>query len=176
MAETQAHTAAAGAAEHPTAFGIAAPGWVALSMLVVLAIIVWKKVPAMIGRMLDARIARIQSQLAEAAQLRVEAEELLITAKAQTASSAQDAAAIVAHAQTEAKNIVAQAETDAAELTARRSKMAEDKIAAAERAAVADIRARAATVAASVAADVIAQAHDRETDRPIVDASIAALN
>ena len=39
-------------------------------------------------------------------------------------------------ARTEAAGIVAQAETDAAALVERRSRMAEDKIAAAERAAV----------------------------------------
>ena len=43
----------------PSAFGITAPGFVAIAMLVVVGIILWKRVPAMIGKMLDAKIDSI---------------------------------------------------------------------------------------------------------------------
>jgi F-type H+-transporting ATPase subunit b len=159
----------------PAAFGISAPGYVALSMLVVIALILWKKVPAMIGRMLDAKIATIRQDLDEAAKLRAEAEAQLAEAKTRNTASAGDAAAIVAHAEAEAKAMLAKAETDAAELVARRGKMAEDKISAAERLAIAEVRAHAADAAAKAAASIIAEKHDAAADKAVVDSTIAGL-
>ncbi len=71
-------TEAPGAAHHaePTAFGLDAPAWIALAMVVVFAVLIWKRVPALIGAALDTKIAGIREQLAEAAQLRAEAEAL----------------------------------------------------------------------------------------------------
>jgi F-type H+-transporting ATPase subunit b len=159
-----------------TAFGLAAPWYVALSMVVVIAIILWKKVPTMIGGMLDAKIATIRHDLDEAAKLRAEAEVQLADAKRRNAASAGDAAAIVAHAEAEAKQMLAKAEADAAELVARRGKMAEDKISAAERLAIAEVRAHAAAAAAKAAASIIAEKHDAGADKAVVDRTIAGLS
>lgn len=159
----------------PSALGITAAGWVALSMLVVIAIIVWKKVPGLIARALDARIATIRHDLDEASRLRAEAERLLQDAKVRTAASAGDAAAIVAHAEAEAKVLLAKAETDAADLIQRRGRMAEDKIGAAERTALAEVRARAADAAVSAAAALIAERHGADADRRLVDRAIGGL-
>src|SRR3712207_2008501 len=60
----------------PSAWGLNATAWVALAMVVVIALLLWKKVPAAIGRALDKKIAIIRDQLQEAAQLRVDAEAL----------------------------------------------------------------------------------------------------
>lgn len=174
-AELVAETGVAEVHHTPTALGISAPGFVALSMLVVIGIILWKKVPAMVGRMLDAKIATIRHDLDEAAKLRAEAEAQLIEAKARNAASAGDAAAIVAHAEAKAKAMLAKAEIDAAELVARRGKMAEDKISAAERLAIAEVRAHAADAAAKAAAAIIAEKHDAGADRAVVDRTIAGL-
>jgi F-type H+-transporting ATPase subunit b len=80
------------------------------------------------------------------------------------------------HAEEEAKQIVAKAKDDATALIARRTKSAEEKISAAERAAVADVRAKAASVAASAAATLIAAHHDAKADASLVDETIAKLN
>ncbi|WP_375397004.1 hypothetical protein [uncultured Sphingomonas sp.] len=179
MAELKTSTLAkTGSAElhvEPSAFGLTAPAWVALSMLVVIAIMIWQKVPALVGRMLDSRIDTIRRQLEEAGALRVEAEKLLADARARDAASAGDAAAIVAHAEQEAATMLIKAEADAADLVARRGKMAEDKIAAAERSAVAEIRAHAADAAARAAAAIIADRHGADADKPLVDRTIAGL-
>lgn len=180
MAETHATTLAHGgsAPEHhelPSAFGITAPGYVALSMLVVIGLMIWQKVPAMVARALDGRIGTIRAQLDEANRLRAEAEVLLAAAKARSAASQSDSAAIIAHAEAEAKTMMAKAESDSAELIARRAKMAEDKIAAAERGAIAEVRARAADAAARAAAAIIADRHDAGADKPLVDRTIAGL-
>lgn len=159
----------------PAAFGITAPGWVALSMLVVIGIMLWQKVPALVARILDAKIDTIRTQLAEAKTLRDEAEAMLAEATARNAASAGDAAAIVAHAEAEAKVMLAKAEADSTDLVARRAKMAEDKIAAAERTAIGEVRATAAGVAARAAAAIIAERHGAAADRALVDRTIATL-
>ena len=56
--------------------GLSPTGWVALAMIVVFAILIWKKVPAAIAKALDGKIAAIREQLAEAEALREEAEAL----------------------------------------------------------------------------------------------------
>ena len=173
--ETVAHTGVVELHHEPSAFGITAPGFVALSMLVVIAIMLWKKIPALIAGMLDAKIAAIRTDLDEAAKLRAEAEAQLAEAKARNAASAGDAAAIVAHAEAEAKLLLAKSESDAQELVARRGKMAEDKIAAAERAAIGEVRAKAADAAAKAAATIIAQRHGADADKTLVDRTIAGL-
>ena len=172
------HQATAGVAEHhaePTAFGLAPPQWIALAMLVVFAILIWKRVPAMIGAALDRKIAGIRDQLDEAAKLRAEAEALKAEYEAKAAQADAEAATMIERARTEAAGIVAQAETDAAALVERRARMAEDKIAAAERAAIAEVRAKAADAATKAAAALIAERNDAESDKALVDKAIGAL-
>lgn len=158
-----------------TALGLPPGGWVALSMIVVIAIILWKKVPAAIAASLDKKIAGIRTQLDEASKLRAEAEALKAEYEKKGAAAAGEAASIVEHAHAEAALIVAKAKTDAETLIARRSKMAEDKIAAAERAAVAELRAKAATAAAVAAAHIIGEKLDAGTDKALVDRTISTL-
>lgn len=159
----------------PSALGITAPGWVALSMVVVIALMIWKKVPAMIAAMLDSRIAVIRGQLDHAATLRAEAERLLTDAAARDVASAGQAEAIVLRAEAEARKVLAEAHVEAIALVARRRAMAEDKIGAAERAAIADVRTRAADAATSAAMAIIAERHGVDADRPLVDRAIAGL-
>ncbi len=165
-------------AEHavPSALGLDPTGWVALSMVAVFAIMLWKKVPAMIGAALDKQIAGIREQLDAASKLRAEAEALKAEYVKKTKDALKDADAIKASASKEADDIIAQAKADATALIARRTQMAEDKIGAAERAAVADVRAKAAAAAAGAAALLIAQGHDSKADKPLIDATIAQLN
>src|SRR4051812_9298131 len=153
---TNATIHAAGAPEHaePTAFGLDAPAWIALAMIAVLGLLVWKRVPAAIGAALDRKIAGIREQLAEAGQIRADAEALKAEYRARAADAEAEAATIRARAQVEAEAIVRQAEADAAALVERRTRMAEDKIAAAERTAVDEIRATA-TRAATAAAEAL---------------------
>lgn len=162
--------------EGPTLLGLGAEGWVyvGLTIFLLLAIFVGKA-PKRIAEMLDERIAETKRQLDEAARLRAEAEGLLAEAKTRNAASAGDAAAIVAHAEDEAKALLAKAEADAKQLIARRREMADDKIAAAERGAVAEIRATAAAAAARAASAIIAEQHGAVADKALVDKTIAGL-
>jgi len=148
---------------------------VSIAMAIFIAILLWKKVPGLITRHLDNQIAGIRGRLEEARALRAEAEALRDEYARKIAGAEQDAANIIAHAQDESKTLIADAERNATELTARRVKMAEDKIAAAERQAVQDIRAKAAEAAAAAAARLIAERHDANADKALVDSTIAGL-
>ena len=179
---TVAATEAPGLPEHgehegPTLLGLGAEGWVyvGLTIFILLAIVVGKA-PKKIAEALDGRIALASSSWRRVSAIRAEAEALLAEAKKRNAASAGDAAAIVKHAEDEAAALLIKAQSDAADLTARRGQMAEDKIAAAERAAVAEVRACAADAAARAAASIIADTHGAGADKPLVDKAIAGLS
>ena len=173
-AGTVEHAPDAGHAE-PTAFGLTAPMFIGLAMLVVIALMIWKKVPAAIGKALDSKIAVIRDQLAEAETLRKEAEALKAEYQAKAASADAEAAALVERAHGEAREIVAKAKSDAESLIERRGRMAEDKIAAEERLAVKQLRAGAADAAARAAARLIAERDDPAADERLVNETIAGL-
>jgi F-type H+-transporting ATPase subunit b len=160
----------------PTAFGfLTAPMAIALAMLVVIGIMLWKKVPAAIAGALDSKIALIRDQLAEAEALRKEAEALKAEYEAKSASVDKDRDALLERAKHEAEEIVAKAKTDAEALIGRRTRMAEDKIAAEERAAVEQLRSAAADAAAKATAKIIAERHDAATDAKLVDQAIKEI-
>ena len=148
--------------------GLDPGGWVAVAMLVVFAILIWKKVPGAIGKALDSKIALIRDQLAEAESLRKEAEALKAEYEAKSASVDKDREALLERARHEADEIVAKAKTDAEALIERRTRMAENKIAAEERSAIDQLRATAADVAARAAARLIAERHDASSDAKLV--------
>ena len=172
---------AAEAAEHgaahaaPEAFGLGPVTWVALAMTVLILVAIWKKVPAMITGGLDSNIAEIRKQLDEAKALRAEAEALRQEYADKIAGAEKDAAAMIEHAQHEADAIVAKAEADTKALIKRREKMAEDKIAAAERGAVAELRAKAANAATQAARQLIAANHNAKADKGLVDEAISSI-
>jgi F-type H+-transporting ATPase subunit b len=159
----------------PTFLGLNPGGMVALAIIIVFVILIWKKVPGAIGRALDSKIALIRDQLAEAEALRKEAEALKAEYEAKAKSADKDRKALIERAKHEAGEIVAQAKSDADALIERRTKMAEDKIAAEERAAVEQLRAAAAEAAAKAAAKIIAERHDADSDAKLVDQAIKEI-
>lgn len=174
MAEVATHAST----EHvePMLLGFAPPAAVvSTSMIVLLAIALWKGVPKAIGKGLDGQIASIKAQLEEAKTLRAEAEALRKEYADKIANAEKDAAAMLEHARTEAVAIVAKAEADTADVIARREKMAEDKISAAELAAVADLRAVAADAATAAARGLIASNHSADADKALVNQAIAGI-
>src|SRR6476469_3604969 len=159
----------------PSAFGLTPPWFIAAAMIVVIAIMVWKKVPAAIRKALDSKIALIRDQLAEAESLRKEAEALKAEYEAKAASADKDREALLERARHDADAIVAKAKSDAETLIERRTRMAEQKIAAEERAAVEQLRAVAADAATKAAARLIAERHDAGTDAKLVDRAITEI-
>jgi len=169
---------AAGGEHHAeaTAFGFLTPGMVvALAMIVVILIMLRAGVPKLIAGMLDARIAEIRKQLDEAKALRAEAEALRDGLAKKSREADTDITALREAAEQQADEIVKQAKADASALVARHKALAADKIAAAERAAVDDLRAKAADAATAAARALIAEEHGEDADRKLVDQSISEI-
>ncbi len=169
--------AAHGAAEHaePEAFGLGPGAYVALAMILVILVMLWKGVPRIIAGILDQRIAGIRKQLDEAKELRAEAERLRDDYARKTAEAEKDIAALRAGAERQADEIVAKAKDDAAALIERHKTLAAEKIATAERNAVEEVRAKVATAAALASRQLIAAKHGEADDRALADRIIADL-
>lgn len=178
-AHTVATTEVAGhaPAEHaePTALGLTPTGWVALAMIAVFALFLWKRVPAAVAKALDEQIAGIRKRLDEAAALRADAEQLKAEYEKRAKAADKEAKVMIERAHHEAEAIVAKADADAAALIERRTRMAEDKIAAEERAAITELRASAAAAATRAAEKLIVGRHDAAADAKLVDQAIAGL-
>ena len=159
----------------PNFYGFTPPMFIALAMLLVIGAMIWKKVPAAIGKALDDKIALIRDQLAEAESLRKEAEALKAEYEARAKSVDKDRKALLERARHEADEIVAKAKADAEALIARRGRIAEEKIAAEERTAVDQLRASAADAATRAAARLIAERDDPKADAKLVDQAIGEI-
>jgi F-type H+-transporting ATPase subunit b len=159
----------------PTAFGLTAPMFISLAMLVIIALLIWKKVPAAVGKALDSKIDVIRQQLAEAESLRKDAEALKAEYLAKTKSADEEAASILDRARHEAEAIVTQARENADAVIERRQRMAEDKIAAEERSAIDQLRATTANAAREAAVRLIRQRVDAKADEALVSEAIRSL-
>ncbi len=155
---------------------LSAEAWVYVGLTIFILLVIFVgKAPQKIAALLDGRIADTRRQLDEAKAIRGEAEAMLAEANRLRADAANNAALILRGAETEAAAIVTKAEADAQQLIARRTRMAEDKIGAAERSAVAEVRQRAVTAATRAATTLIAERHDAAADKALTDRAIAGL-
>src|SRR5690606_33982294 len=77
--------------------------WAFVALVIFIAIIVYMKVPAMIGRSLDERADNIRKELEEARTLREEAQQLLAEYHRKRKEAEKEAGDIVASAEREAK-------------------------------------------------------------------------
>jgi F-type H+-transporting ATPase subunit b len=167
--------AAAGEHAEAEAFGLGPGAYVALSMLVVIAGMLWVGVPKLVARALDERIAGIRKQLDDAKMLRAEAEKLRDEYAKKAREADKEVALLRASAERQAEEIVEKAKADAAALIERHKVIAAEKIASAERAAVEEVRAKVATAAAAAARDLIADKHGEAADRKLADQIIGSL-
>jgi F-type H+-transporting ATPase subunit b len=125
--------------------------WATIALFVFIGVIIYLKVPGMVTKALDGRIKAIETELAEAERLRLEAKFLLEEYESKRQAAAKEAEGIVAAAREEAFRMTADAKASLEALIARRTKAVEDKIAQAESQAIAEVRARSADVAVEAA-------------------------
>ncbi|WP_138468158.1 F0F1 ATP synthase subunit B [Poseidonocella sp. HB161398] len=130
---------------------------VLLAFILFVAVLVYFKVPGILGSLLDKRAAKIQSELDEAKALRDEAQKLLASYKRKQEEMIEQAGRIVDTAKKEAKAAAEKGKVDLEASMARRMAAAEEQIASAEAKAVKEVRDQAVTVAVSAAAEVIAK-------------------
>ena len=122
-----------------------------VALILFLVLVAYLKVPGMITKALDGRIKAIETELAEAERLRLEAKFLLEEYESKREAATKEAESIVAAAREEAFRLTGEAKTSLEALIARRTKAVEDKIAQAESQAIAEVRSRSADVAVEAA-------------------------
>jgi F-type H+-transporting ATPase subunit b len=104
-----------------------------------------------IGKMLDDRIKKIETDLAEAEALRAEAKALLDDYSRRREEAEKEAETSSTAAREEAFRLTAEAKSSLEAMVARREKAVADKIAQAEAQAVSEVRARSADLAVAAA-------------------------
>lgn len=149
--------------------------WVAVGFALVVALLLVKGVPGMIGKTLDRRSALIAAELEEARKLRAEAAALLDDYKKRAAGAEREAAAIVESAKAEAAQFAADSRAALTQQIERRAAAARDKIAQAESAALNEIRGVAVDAAVAGARKMIAARLDENRAGAMIDAAIKDL-
>lgn len=152
-----------------------AESWVLVSFLLFLALLVYLKVPATIGKSLDDRSAKIAKELNDAKSLRLEAEALLTEYKKKGSDAERQAADIIAAAKSEAQAFAADSSRKLTEMLSRRQAQAEQKIAQAEAAAVKEVRAAATDLAIAAASRLIAESTRGKGGEKLIAESIEAV-
>jgi F-type H+-transporting ATPase subunit b len=130
--------------------------WVAFGFLCFLALLAYLGVHRKVFDSLDARRARIKSELDDARKLREEAQALLAEFERKGREAEKEAEAIIASAKAEAERLAAEAKARMEDFVARRTKMAEQKIVQAEAQALADVKSAAADAAVAAAERILA--------------------
>jgi F-type H+-transporting ATPase subunit b len=149
---------------------------VLLGFLVFTAVIIYFKIPGLLGGMLDKRATDIRDDLNEAKKLREEAQALLTTYERKQKEVQEQADRIVESAKKDATDAAEQAKADLAASITRRLAAAEDQIASAEAGAVKEVRDAAITVAIAAANDVIAAQMTAKDATGLIDAAITEVS
>ena len=149
--------------------------WVGIGTLVFVAILIWKRVPALIGRSLDARAEAIAKELEDARRLRGEAEALLAEYQKKRATAEQEASSILAEAKAEAERFTLESRATIKAQIERRARQAEQKIAQAEAQAVGELRALATDAAIAAAEKLIAARLDDKQSADLVKRSLGEI-
>jgi F-type H+-transporting ATPase subunit b len=148
--------------------------WVVIAFFLFF-ILFGKKLWGAFAGMLDARAIAVKAELEEASRLRREAESMLRDAEKQRASALAGAKTLIEGAHSEASRLTAAAAAEAEASAKRREQMAIDRIAAAEKAAVDEVRLVAADIATIAARQVLSESLTPDADAKLIDHAISQL-
>lgn len=146
-----------------------------VGLIIFLALIVYLKVPGIVGKSLDARADKIRDELEEARRLREEAQSLLAEYQRKRKEAEKEAGEIVAIAQREAHGLLEEAKKKTEEYVTRRNKLAEQKIAQAEVEAVNEVRASAVDIAVAAASKILADKVDAKASADLFKSSLTEV-
>lgn len=161
---------------NPHLYDLANPElWVAIGLFAFFAIVIFVGVPKLVGGQLDAKAAKIQAELDEAARLRAEAEALLAQIRKEKAEAEAQAADMLKAAESDARRLEEEAKAKLEESLTRRQALAERRIAQAEAQAAAEVKAAAADLAAKAAETILTQRAAAQKADPLLDVAIAQI-
>ena len=149
--------------------------WEWLGLLAVIAIFLYRGVPALIGKALDRRAEAIAGELASVKRLREEAETVLVTYRERAKGAASEAASILSETRAETERFTTEARAQMKSQVERRARQAQERIAQAEANAMAEIRSLAADAAVSAAQKIIAARLGEEKTASLISEGIADL-
>lgn len=146
---------------------------VLMAFILFILVLMYFKVPGMLGKMLDQRAEGIKSELEEARALREEAQSILASYERKQKEVQEQADRIIETARSDAQAAAEQAKADLKTSVARRLAAAEDQIASAQAAAERDVRDAAITVAVAAARDIVAKQMTATEGNKLIDSAIA---
>lgn len=148
---------------------------VTLGFLVFVGFLIYMRVPGQLLGMLDKRAENIKSDLAEAREMREEAQSLLASYERKQKEVQEQADRIVEQAKAEAQANAEQAKKDLERSVERRLDAAREQIQQAEDDAVRQVRNRAVTVAVAAAREALSEQMDGARRAQLVDRSIETV-
>ena len=143
-----------------------------VALVIFFAIVFWAGAHKKAGAHLDDRAAKIEKELSDAKQLRLDAEKLLADYKQKAIDAEKEAADIIASAKSQAEDYAADAAKKLSETITRRTKQAETKIAQAQANAVKEVRGHATDLAIAAAGNLISA---QKGNPKLIAESIAAV-
>ncbi len=149
--------------------------WVALGFAAFIGVLVWAKVPGMIGKGLDGRAEKIKSDIEETEKLREEAQKLLADFQKRQREAQKEADGIVKAAREEAERLAKSGRERLEASLARREKLAMDRIAQAEAAAMAEVRARTIDVAMAATRTALSESVKGKKASALIDEAVKGL-
>jgi F-type H+-transporting ATPase subunit b len=147
--------------------------WAFVGLVLFLALVAYLGVFRTLGKFLDKRGEAVTDELTQARKLREDAEALLVEYQAKRLDAERAAAEIVAAAEIEATRMTAEARIAVEELIARKTQAVETRIALAETAAVAEVKARAVDIAVAAATDILRRKVKDEVAADLIAKGIA---
>ena len=157
-----------------TGFWATGTFWVTVAVLLFLLVFGMRILRGINGG-LDSRAAGIRATLDEAQRLRREAEVMLQDAERRQKDAIETAGRLMAEASTRAARLSAELAREATEANERREKVVTDRIAAAQAAAIREVRAAATDLAVGAVARLLREDLDAAQDAAAIDHAIAEI-
>ena len=148
--------------------------WVTMAVLI-FAVLFGRRIGVPVGGMLDARAHAVRTALDEAATLTAAAEAMLADAKQRQAQAMADAKYILDSAHEEAARMAEELAREAEATAKRRERMALDRIAAAEKAALHEVRSIAVDVATAAATQLLRNGFASNAGSAMIDTAITGI-
>ncbi len=148
--------------------------WYVFSFIIFMGIILKFGVPAFNG-LLDGRIEQIKKDLAEAENLRVEAQEMLAQYQRKHRDAVQESEKIIETAKKNAQQFKENAEAELEETMSRREAQLEDRLERMKQNAINEIQTHAAELAINATKQIIIDKLDKKANAALVDEAIGNI-
>ncbi len=149
--------------------------WVAIAFVGFIAVVIYFKLPSIVGKQLDDRAVRIKNDLDEARKLREDAQALFADYQRRQRDALATAEDIVVKAKEDAEIIRKESEAELEATLTRRQELAEAKIQQAEEKALAEVQNIAVDVAIAASEKLMKDGIKAKDAGSLIDKSIKEL-